>query len=121
MMQTELCMHLGNCSGQNGAVPPWEKETATADGPVAMTPWPCSRVYVFSELDNQICEWIYALRSSANNVLLRMADHTGQPLKKVAEDTDRDYFLAPSEAVAYGLIDRVVNNSGDGLRVADMT
>ena len=37
-----------------------------------------------------------------------MAEHTGQPLEKIAEDTDRDYFLSPAEAVSYGLIDRVV-------------
>ena len=43
-----------------------------------------------------------------------MADHTGQPLDKIAEDTDRDYFLSPAEAVEYGLIDRVVDSSGDG-------
>lgn len=41
-----------------------------------------------------------------------MAEHTGQPLDKIAEDTDRDYFLSPAEAVEYGLIDRVVNDSG---------
>ena len=41
-----------------------------------------------------------------------MADHTGQPLDKIAEDTDRDYFLSPAEAVQYGLIDRVVDSSG---------
>jgi ATP-dependent Clp protease protease subunit len=40
-----------------------------------------------------------------------MAEHTGQPLEKVAEDTDRDYFLSPAEAVEYGLIDRVVTDS----------
>jgi ATP-dependent Clp protease protease subunit len=37
-----------------------------------------------------------------------MAEHTGQPIEKVAEDTDRDYFLSPHEAVEYGLIDKVV-------------
>jgi ATP-dependent Clp protease protease subunit len=37
-----------------------------------------------------------------------MAEHTGQPLDKITEDTDRDYFLSPAEAVQYGLIDRVV-------------
>ena len=42
-----------------------------------------------------------------------MAEHTGQPLDKIAEDTDRDYFLSPPEAVQYGLIDRVVDSSGD--------
>ncbi len=40
-----------------------------------------------------------------------MAEHTGQPLEKIAEDTDRDYFLSPPEAVAYGLIDRVVDDA----------
>ncbi|QNJ21409.1 ATP-dependent Clp protease/ protease subunit [Synechococcus sp. MIT S9220] len=43
-----------------------------------------------------------------------MADHTGQPLDKIAEDTDRDNFMSPAEAVDYGLIDRVVDSLGDG-------
>ncbi|MEB3158196.1 MAG: ATP-dependent Clp endopeptidase proteolytic subunit ClpP [Synechococcus sp.] len=43
-----------------------------------------------------------------------MAEHTGQPLEKIAEDTDRDYFLSPAEAVQYGLIDRVVDSPADG-------
>ena len=43
-----------------------------------------------------------------------MADHTGQPLEKIAEDTDRDNFMSPAEAVDYGLIDRVVDSFGDG-------
>ena len=43
-----------------------------------------------------------------------MAEHTGQPLEKIAEDTDRDYFLSPAEAVEYGLIDRVVDSAADG-------
>jgi ATP-dependent Clp protease protease subunit len=42
-----------------------------------------------------------------------MAEHTGQPLDKIAEDTDRDYFLSPVEAVEYGLIDRVVDDTPD--------
>jgi ATP-dependent Clp protease protease subunit len=40
-----------------------------------------------------------------------MAEHTGQPLDRIAEDTDRDYFLSPPEAVEYGLIDRVVTDT----------
>ena len=43
-----------------------------------------------------------------------MAENTGQPLDKISEDTDRDYFLSPSDAVEYGLIDRVVDSSRDG-------
>lgn len=37
-----------------------------------------------------------------------MSDHTGQPLDKMEEDTERDFFMSAAEAVAYGLIDKVV-------------
>ncbi len=39
-----------------------------------------------------------------------MAEHSGQPYEKVAEDTDRDNFLNPQEALDYGLIDSVLTN-----------
>jgi ATP-dependent Clp protease protease subunit len=51
---------------------------------------------------------ILFLKDTLNGLL---AEHTGQPLEKIAEDTDRDYFLSPPEAVEYGLIDRVVDDS----------
>ena len=47
-----------------------------------------------------------------------MADATGQPLDKIEEDTDRDFFMTPEEAKEYGIIDEVieeralVDNSG---------
>ncbi|MDP6036949.1 MAG: ATP-dependent Clp protease proteolytic subunit [Candidatus Latescibacteria bacterium] len=37
------------------------------------------------------------------------ADETGQPVEKIQEDTDRDYWMSPDEAVEYGLIGRVVS------------
>lgn len=37
-----------------------------------------------------------------------LADHTGQPLKKVEKDTDRDYYMSAEEAKAYGIIDEVI-------------
>ncbi|MBJ7354680.1 MAG: ATP-dependent Clp endopeptidase proteolytic subunit ClpP [Thermoleophilaceae bacterium] len=37
-----------------------------------------------------------------------LADNTGQPLEKVAQDTERDYFMSSEEAKTYGLIDRVL-------------
>lgn len=37
-----------------------------------------------------------------------LADHTGQPVERVAEDTDRDNFMSSEEAKAYGLIDEVI-------------
>ena len=39
-----------------------------------------------------------------------LADHTGQPLERVARDTDRDHFLTAQEAREYGLIDEVIEH-----------
>ena len=39
-----------------------------------------------------------------------IAEHTGQPLEKVAKDTDRDYILTADEAVAYGVVDEVITS-----------
>ena len=58
------------------------------------------------DIEIQAKEILY-LKETLNGL---MASHTGQDLAKVAEDTDRDYFLSPDEAVAYGLIDRVVRD-----------
>lgn len=44
-------------------------------------------------------------RAKLNEII---ADRTGQPLEKVVQDCDRDYFLTAEEAVAYGLVDQVV-------------
>ena len=50
---------------------------------------------------------ILRLRSMLNNILAR---HTGQNLKKIERDTNRDFFMSASEAVEYGLADLIVNN-----------
>ena len=50
---------------------------------------------------------ILRLRSMLNNILAR---HTGQTLKKIERDSNRDFFMSASEAVEYGLADVVVNN-----------
>jgi ATP-dependent Clp protease protease subunit len=39
-----------------------------------------------------------------------LADHTGQPLERVAKDTDRDHFMSAQEAREYGLIDEVIQH-----------
>ncbi len=39
-----------------------------------------------------------------------MAKNTGQPLEKIQVDTDRDYIMEPSQAVEYGLVDKIVEN-----------
>ena len=39
-----------------------------------------------------------------------IATHTGQPLEKVAKDTDRDYFMSAEEAKEYSIVDRVIEH-----------
>ena len=50
---------------------------------------------------------ILSIRDKLNKVL---SHHTGQPIEKVQVDTDRDNFLSPDDAVAYGLIDKVLSH-----------
>ena len=38
-----------------------------------------------------------------------LSKHTGQPLERVTKDTDRDYWMSATEAVEYGLVDKVVS------------
>jgi len=49
---------------------------------------------------------ILALRDRLNQVL---ADHTGQPLDTIAQDTDRDNFMSAQDAADYGLVDSVLD------------
>ena len=48
---------------------------------------------------------ILQIRDRLNRLL---AKHTGQPLEKIAADTDRDYFMSGEEATQYGLVDAVL-------------
>lgn len=50
---------------------------------------------------------IIKLRDKLNGIL---AERTGQPLERIDKDTDRDYFMTADEALAYGLIDKVVTS-----------
>ncbi|MBX7158891.1 MAG: ATP-dependent Clp protease proteolytic subunit [Acidimicrobiia bacterium] len=47
---------------------------------------------------------IIRMRDTLNEIL---AEHTGQPLERVARDTDRDYIMSAQEAKDYGMIDEV--------------
>lgn len=38
-----------------------------------------------------------------------LANHTGQPLERIEQDTDRDFFMSAEESKAYGLIDEVID------------
>jgi ATP-dependent Clp protease protease subunit len=56
------------------------------------------------DIDIQARE-ILRLREQLNNVLMK---HTGQSLKKIEKDTDRDCFMTGKQAVEYGLVDEVI-------------
>lgn len=48
---------------------------------------------------------ILKLREHINQII---SERTGQPIEKVAKDTDRDYFMSAEEAKKYGIIDEVI-------------
>jgi ATP-dependent Clp protease protease subunit len=58
-----------------------------------------------SDIRIQADEILY-LKKKLNQEL---SDRTGQPLSRIEEDTDRDFFMSPAEAVHYGLIDKVID------------
>ncbi len=60
-----------------------------------------------SDIEIQAQE-ILRMKDSLNNIL---AAHTGQPLKQIKKDTDRDFFMSAKEAKEYGLIDEVVQRN----------
>jgi ATP-dependent Clp protease protease subunit len=59
------------------------------------------------DIEIQAKEILY-LKETLNHLL---AEHTGQPLSRIEEDTDRDFFMSPDEAKAYGLIDQVLSRN----------
>ena len=52
-------------------------------------------------------ERILKLKEKLNKI---MAKNTGQPLEKIQQDTERDYFLSSKDAKNYGLIDKIIEN-----------
>ena len=61
-----------------------------------------------ADIDIQAKE-ILRLKAMLNGIL---AKHTGQSVKKIEKDTERDFFMSAEEAVAYGLVDAVVSRPG---------
>jgi ATP-dependent Clp protease protease subunit len=64
-----------------------------------------------SDIEIQAREIIY-LRGRMNDIL---AANTGQPVDRIARDTDRDNFLSAEDAVSYGLVDRIFVHRGDAV------
>jgi ATP-dependent Clp protease protease subunit len=58
-----------------------------------------------TDIEIQAAE-IVRLKKALNEIL---ANNTGQPIKKIEKDTDRDYIMTPDEALEYGMIDKVVS------------
>ena len=48
---------------------------------------------------------ILYMRDRLNDIL---ANHTGQPVKRIAKDTDRDFFMSAEDAKEYGIVDKVI-------------
>jgi len=50
-------------------------------------------------------EYILQVRENINKIISR---HSGQPLKKIEQDTDREFFMNAEESKSYGLIDKII-------------
>lgn len=55
-------------------------------------------------------EEILRMKKCLNEILVK---HTGQPLKRIEEDVDRDYYMSSQEAKTYGLVDEVIESLRD--------
>jgi ATP-dependent Clp protease protease subunit len=49
------------------------------------------------------------VKEKLNRILIK---HTGHPIEKIEKDTDRDRFMSAEEALAYGLIDHIIEHAG---------
>lgn len=65
-----------------------------------------------ADIEIQAREILY-LKKQLNQAL---ADHTGQPLERIEQDTERDFFMSAHEAKDYGLIDQVIDRQSVGSR-----
>jgi ATP-dependent Clp protease, protease subunit len=65
-----------------------------------------------ADVDIQARE-ILRMREEINNILMK---HTGQSLKKIEKDTDRDMFMTGKQAQEYGLVDEVIVNRPESLK-----
>ena len=52
---------------------------------------------------------ILRIKKTLNEI---MASNTGQSIKKIEKDTDRDYIMTPQESIEYGMIDKVITKEG---------
>ena len=99
------------CLGQAASMAAWLLAAGAAGKRFAL---PHSRIMIHqplggvqgqaTDIDIQARE-ILRMREQLNNILVK---HTGQSLKKIERDTDRDLFMTGKQAVEYGLVDEVI-------------
>lgn len=65
-----------------------------------------------TDIEIQAKEILY-LKQRLNEAL---AANTGQPLERIMDDTERDFFMSPHEALEYGLVDQVIDRQSVGSR-----
>lgn len=58
---------------------------------------------------------ILRLKGILNQIL---ADHSGKTLEEVVKDTDRDHFMSATEALKWGIVDKVLDARGEGVHVS---
>lgn len=63
-----------------------------------------------SDIEIQASE-ILRMRDMLNQIL---ASHTGQPLERIASDTDRDFYMSPADARQYGVVDEILTKTPAG-------
>jgi ATP-dependent Clp protease protease subunit len=71
---------------------------------------PSMRSFGAAEDIKRTAEQVLKLRQRINELY---AQETGQPIEKVSDDTDRDYWMSAHEAVEYGLIHKVISSYED--------
>jgi ATP-dependent Clp protease protease subunit len=67
-----------------------------------------------TDIDIQARE-ILRIRDELNRILVT---HTGQPIERIAKDTDRDFFMTAEQAKEYGIVDQVIVSHAPVLRAA---
>jgi ATP-dependent Clp protease protease subunit len=90
------------CAGAKGKRFTWENARILIHQPLIAGSFfgPASDIQIQAE------EMI-RVRERLNSIL---SYHTGKPVKKIEEDTDRDYFMSAQEAMEYGLVDSIAKN-----------
>jgi ATP-dependent Clp protease, protease subunit len=90
------------CAGKKGKRFTWENARIMIHQPLIAGSFfgPASDIQIQAEEMIRVRERLNAILSF----------HSGRPVKKIEEDTDRDFFMSAQEAMEYGLVDSIVKN-----------